>query len=63
MAKTDKVTAYEGLQIVYAGRTYELEPEIRKSQCLGCALYNTSCTEKVTKLCTKGFILKKVDKK
>ena len=38
-----------------------LVPNEVEGMCQGCALYYESCPSEITKLCTKGYILKRVN--
>lgn len=54
--------AYQGKYVTVKGKLHTLVPEEERGYCKGCALYNDNCPTEVTKLCTQGFILKKVIK-
>lgn len=63
MKKQDKIEqAYNGKYVNYKGKLHMLIPEQDKGVCAGCALYNNpNCPDSITKLCTQGYILKKVN--
>lgn len=56
-----KEQAYSGKYINYKGKLHTLVPEQSKGLCKGCDLYECSCPDTITKLCTQGYILKKVN--
>lgn len=53
--------AYSGKYVTIKGKLHTLVPEKDRGHCEGCALYNENCPTTATKLCTQGFILKKVN--
>lgn len=63
MKKQDKVEqAYNGKYVNYKGKLHQLVPGVDKTMCQGCALEKVlNCPDELTKLCTQGYILKKVN--
>lgn len=58
----NNIEAYPGMYVDYKRKVYQLvKTESSKKYCRGCALYDVICPERITSLCTQGYILKKVE--